>query len=110
MFPGFSVARLVTSDDGDGTVRLILGASFREQKFLKPGHVYEILELDGEVTVVDRGPSWIRPSNMPAAGSPVSTGWASTPDAILGDAGKHFVLTKEEYENECRKDTPKKEK
>lgn len=99
------IARLVIRDSGPAdTTGLFVGALFKNQKRLKPGRVYEIVEIMGEITIREVGPSivgtTIKNSLVPAT-------WSHAIGTILDTVGKYLLLSRAEYRRACAADNPK---
>lgn len=94
-------ARFVVRDDGtpnsmsfikernDG---LFIGCRFKDSS-LKPGYVYEIIDILGVLTIVELGPSHIKPTMKD---NHLPTSWANGISHNLDVAGKHLFLTEQE--------------
>jgi hypothetical protein len=97
-------ARIVTRPSGDNldsAPDLVIGVCFKNQTALKAGHVYEIREFDGVLTLADLGPSWI---GVTAKDSIVqSPCWSFDIGDVIAFAGKSIILTKEEFLNRAAK-------
>lgn len=75
---------------------LIIGGVLRDgHEFFKPGYVYEIVDILGEPVVQEVGPSWVKPTLQHAGARHIS--WGSSIDNVLMSAGKHLILTEDEY-------------
>jgi hypothetical protein len=97
------IARLVTRASDDPKDGLILGA--RASGFLKQGHVYELVQVLGELVLRDVGPSCVKKLlNVPGSGPPIS--WGSSVDTIL-HLGKPVFMTVDEYTEVCERDNPR---
>jgi hypothetical protein len=97
------IARLVTRASDDPKDGLIVGA--RASSFLKQGHVYELVQVLGELVLRDMGPSCVKKlRNEPEQGPPIS--WGSSVDTVLG-LGKELFMTKEEYAAACAEANPR---
>lgn len=90
------VARLVTriaGDDGTTTDLALMGV-FRGQTALKPGRIYEIRDIFGDLQIVDVGPSAIgrecADSMLP------DLNWGRSVGELVRD--NHIYLTREEYQ------------
>lgn len=96
---GRITTRLCDPDDGLAICSLV-----KNQTFFKPQHVYEIVEVMGELIIREVGPSWI---TMDHNKSFVT--WNSTIDYILEDAGRYLGLSKIEYDRIVNKQNKKED-
>lgn len=70
----------------DGADGLILGAMMRAGAgALKKGHVYQIEEVLGELTIRDLGPSWLGKKD-----------WGVDASRLLDEYGRALFVTREE--------------
>lgn len=91
-----SIARFVTrSARSDEKVDLILGSAFTFENYLKPNHVYEIIESLGEVTIKCIGPSTIK---NPGEKSNLYKNWGHSVNEIINTGNEH-LLTESEFNN-----------
>lgn len=104
------LARLVFRDGGDNQSLddgLILGSLTKQGRpFFKPGHVYEIVETMGELSVRECGPSWVKPSGLSGRMAKDDFGnefeirnnvcWNSSVEHLMASGGKELFLTEEE--------------
>jgi hypothetical protein len=91
-----TLARFTIRPHEDGKGDLILGALYKAQNadLLKPGVIYEIREVMGELQIVDVGASAIR-LNMNLG--PIHVCWQHSVDYILSVSGKVHLLTENEF-------------
>lgn len=93
------VARFATRDEGNyaGKIPLMI-IGWTQIGGLKPGMVYEVQEILGELVVVEIGPSCLRKNNSDErdlSEAPYEAWSCSVENLIF--AGSHFVLTPDEY-------------
>lgn len=90
-----SIARFVRRDGGDED-GLLIGNMFKQgAKHFKPGYVYEIQEILGELVIKEVGKSCIpRRADEDFAG--ICAYWASDISNLVMSAGKYLILTIDE--------------
>lgn len=99
------IARIVVRDNGPKQPPgLFVGSLFKNQRFFKPGRVYEVEDIMGEITIRDVGPSIMgtTPKN-----SLVPSNWNHAIGLILDVVGKYLFLSRAEYKEVCAADNPK---
>lgn len=69
---------------------------------LKPGVVYEIREILGDLVIVEVGPSPLGVKDYRAAREHFGFSNVATTEAIMGDSGGRFVLTIDEANRDRR--------
>lgn len=113
------LARLVFRDGGDNQSLddgLILGALTKQGRpFFKPGHVYEIVETMGVLSVRECGPSWVKPSCLSGRMAKDDFGnefeirnhvcWSNSAEFIMTGGGKELFLTEEEFLDLCKQES-----
>ena len=111
-----TVARFVTRDGGgEAEDGLLIGGLLRAGRaFFKPGYVYEIQEVLGELLIKEIGPSWIKPTCKSGRtlqdeeGKPREVQnaccWNNEIGSVLSIAGKCVVLSEAEYIELCNSD------
>jgi hypothetical protein len=99
-----TVARFVTRNSGDDKDGLILGVRMNDST-LKPGTVYEIQELIGELMVVEVGPSGVKPTIPDYLGGlyHLPFCWGNCASTLLG-WGKRIFMTEKECEEAAKND------
>lgn len=98
------VARFVTRGTGikgEGRVDIFIGAAFKGQKILKPNHVYQLTEFDGEIMLRDMGPSAIHSQSDKSL---LPANWNHGVSAVMERAGKHLILTQAEFTELCEQE------
>lgn len=94
------VARFVTREDGT----LLVGGMVKGQSALKPDTVYEIRDILGVLTLIERGPSCI-PSNPSDRREGKRQGggmWCEEIGLLLAVSGSQLLMTAEEYKLELK--------
>jgi hypothetical protein len=93
--------RFVIRPDKEGG--MILGIKASNVTALKPGFVYEIQDIDGDLLLVEVGESCIGdcpPCEPKREGTLLS--WAHTADTLIQDCGKWLIATLEEWREAVR--------
>lgn len=91
------IARFVRRDSDDPNDGLLLGSMMKsgDDVFLR-GHVYEIVEIAGELVIKDMGESCI-PKDMTKQDIPATYGcWGNAAGDLLNMVGRALVWTKDE--------------
>lgn len=92
------VARIVTrlTDDKDGLCLMTLMKTHGRKHF-KPETVYEIVEVLGELQIIEVGPSIVK------SGEPMVPGlhWGRSVSDILSEGGAYLWLSQDEYKAWC---------
>ncbi len=90
-------ARLVTRDAG-GNDGLVLGVRFKGAELLRPGRVYEIRNVMGELMIVDVGPSAVKPlmPDYDGLSYRLECCWGNSAGHLLECHSKQVFLTEEE--------------
>lgn len=83
---------------GKGKADVAIVSLAKGQKAFKPDHIYEIVDVCGELVIRDKGPSAI--SGHPDT-SDLPLNWCWTIDRVLNQAGKYLFCTREEYKFHC---------
>lgn len=93
-----TIARFITrpnSPKKDAQVDLIVGACFSSQTDLKPGKVYEIREIMGELQIVEVGDSVV---SFKKKDNITGCNWYWSIHDIMAHLGKYLWLTRKEYQ------------
>jgi hypothetical protein len=105
-----AAARFVIRPDGT----LILGIKTSLPSALRPGYVYEVVDVDGDLVIFERGPSCIGEKAMEFVegpdGNPVPDpsrppqllSWWHDANTLIEDCGKWLVSTAREWAEAVR--------
>lgn len=94
-----SLGRFVIRPDGEAQSLMLIGIA-KPCASLRAGFVYEIQAFDGELAIVELGPSCIGPTistSEDRARAGWLGSWGKTADALLEDCGKWLVATLGEW-------------
>ncbi len=92
------IARIVVRDEGpDNPASLLIGTMFKGQRFFKPGFVYTVREILGEVHIKEEGESVVAKSGENYNDAPIpGLTWAHQIGDVVADGGRYLWLTRKE--------------